>query len=141
MTLFELIIQDIGRLRGEMQPTLIEGCCPMAFGDIVLNLQCDQTRQRILVSGILAELPTEVPSDLLEELLFANLYWQAGATICLEPNSRSVLCLHAEPMQGLVVQDFLAFLENLSVTIATGREKIARFLNDVPINATTENMS
>jgi hypothetical protein len=124
-----IIVKELGALLGTKQPlTFVDDCCPLQLSGIVINMQRDAVNERIVISGFVADLPRVADGQLLEQLLAGNLYWRVGATICLEPASRSVLLLHAEPMLGLNAQQLLARLEYFVQVVSECRQRMATYL-------------
>lgn len=128
---FDIPIEGVGTLLGLKEPLKFEDdCCALKFDDVAINMQRDMENNRIVLSGYLVDLPESVEPRLLEQLLAANLYWRAGATICLEPSSRALLMLHPEPVFNLAGRQLLARLQAFAANVAKGREKMMSILGD-----------
>ena len=123
---YDALLRDAGKLLGLQEDLAFKDqCCALQFGAVAVNLQRDDVHQRIVMSGYLLELPRTVAQATLELLLAANLYWQSGATVCLEPQSRSLLMLHPEAMHGLTARGLLERLQKFAESVGTARAKLA----------------
>ena len=118
---YDDLVKHLGILIRSPQALIFEeDCCALQISDVLVNMQRDPEKRLLVLSTYLSELPNLPDPYFLEQLLIANLYWQAGATICLEPSHRALIMLHAEPMAGLTAQ---RLLERLNAFAANARER------------------
>lgn len=78
--------------------------CVLVFdGNLVVNIEYDDSTERLVFSSYLAELPARGAEALLRELLAANLYWHRtrGATLGLEEGTGGVLLTYAHAVVDL----------------------------------------
>ncbi len=78
--------------------------CVLLFdGDIVLNIEFDDSSGQIILSVYLDELPQGHAEPLLRELMVANLYWHRtdGATLGLEEATNGVILAQARTVNEL----------------------------------------
>jgi hypothetical protein len=126
---YDDLVKGLGGLIRSPQALMFEGdCCALQISDVLINMQRDPEKNLLVLSTYLGELPKLPDPQFLEQLLIANLYWQAGATICLEPNHRALIMLHAEPMPGLTAPRLLDRLNAFALNAKERRGQCARYL-------------
>lgn len=104
--LAQKLITNFGAMLTLPELTLDEksNSCVLLFdGDIVLNIEFDDTSAQIILSVYLDELPHLNPDPLLRELMVANLYWHRtdGATLGLEDATNGVILAQARTVTEL----------------------------------------
>jgi hypothetical protein len=88
--------------------------CVLLFdGDIVLNIEFDETSGQLILSVYLDELPQHGGEPLLRELMVANLYWHRtdGATLGLEDATNGVILAQARAVTELDDSSFEKMVE------------------------------
>lgn len=89
--------------------------CVLLFdGDLVINIEYDDSTERLVLASYLAELPATGAEPLLRELLAANLYWHRtrGATLGLEEGTGGILLTYAHAVSDLDGPKLEAVLHN-----------------------------
>jgi hypothetical protein len=93
-----------------------DNSCVLLFdGELALNVEYDESEERLVFSIHIAHLPKENATPLLQELLAANLYWigAGGATLALDTPSGSILMIHASRVKELDDAHFERIVENM----------------------------
>ena len=121
------LIDSLKNALGLSELAFEEGCCALKVNDIAINMQLEENEERIVFSAYLAELPQTADSILLEQLLIGNLYWQAGATICLEPRTRSLLMLDMHVLQGMAPERLKDELQKFAVSVDECRKNLQTY--------------
>lgn len=88
--------------------------CVLLFdGDIVLNIEFDETSGQMILSVYLDEIPAENAEPVLRELMVANLYWHRtdGATLGLEEATGGIILAQARSVGELDDASFEKFVE------------------------------
>lgn len=102
--------------------------CVLVFdGDLILNIEYDDTQSRLVLSCYLEELPRSGAEPLLRELLAANLYWHRtqGATLGLEEGTGGVILTYGHGVSELDGPGFEAAVENFMNQAERWRRRIA----------------
>lgn len=118
--------------------------CVLVFDDnLVINIEYDDSTERLVFSSYLAELPATGAEPLLRELLAANLYWHRtrGATLGLEEGTGGVLLTYAHAVVDLdgpkleaVLQTFVQQAERWTQRITEATRAPAATLGADPID-------
>ncbi len=102
--------------------------CVLVFdGDIILNIEYEESRERMIFSVYLDELPEDNAEPLLRELMGANLYWHQtrGATFCLEPGTGGLIMIYPHGVDQLTDVMFETVVQNMVDQAEFWKNKIA----------------
>lgn len=103
-------------------------CCIVNCEGQVLSLIPDIGKKHFIVSAYVGNLPGYVQSGLLERLLAANLYWEIGGTLSLEPATRSLLLLDTIPLHDLSAEQLLTRMKEFRKCIHSCKQRITKIL-------------
>ncbi len=104
-----------------------EGCCAVAFDEIVLNFELDPPGEQLFLYADLGAAPEGLPETLYRRLLAANLLGKGTgrATLSLDDQAQRFLLTHAVPVARLSNIDFVETVENFVNIAEHWRLKIA----------------
>ncbi len=131
--LAEKLITNFGTLLTlpELKLDDVSNSCVLLFdGDIVLNIEYDDTTSQVILSSYLDELPAEGSEAVLRELMIANLYWHRtdGATLGLEDATNGIILAQSRSVTELddatfekLVETFVNQTERWKGKLAAGK--------------------